>query len=654
MDDTGGTTPPRRGSTSRFGIGLAFAVTVLVAVALAGPSVGVGLPCETGCTTDSTTTGGTTGGTINYILHITVSGSGSVSGTGSKTCSSSCSWTYADGTPVTVTAGAGTNGQSFTAWGGDCSGSAGCSVTMDQAHSVSASFADVTPPGPPTISAPTSGQVIQSATGTAGSANVSFTNPADAASNLCKIDSGVQTACTSGWNTGALSTGSHTASVWAKDAAGNISSAASVAFKVANRVAATIGGTPAASAITATKATSFTYGGGDKQQCSVDGGAFLDCAADVGSSLADGVHSIAVQAGTTLDATTYWGTSTTRSWTIDTHAPNTTLSSGPPAKTSDTSAVLVFSGADPAPGTAMHYECSIDGGAFAACTSPKTFTGLGVTSHTASVRAIDAAGNVDGSPATTSWTVVQDADGDGYNVPQDCNDNDPSIHPGAVDIPDDGIDQNCDGHDAVNLDRDGDGYNRPQDCNDNNAAIHPGAVDIPDDGIDQNCDGVDAVNLDRDGDGYNRPQDCNDSNAAIHPGAHDIPGNGIDEDCSGSDAALTRPGTSVLAAWGKVGNATFLPVFKISSVPHGGKVVVTCKGKGCKFKSTKVKLSKGKANLSKLMRKQHLGKGATVDVTTTVNEMLTYTIRFKVGKPGAVKTSKLCAKPGSKHTYSCG
>ena len=80
------------------------------------------------------------------------------------------------------------------------------------------------------------------------------------------------------------------------------------------------------------------------------------------------------------------------------------LGGGP---TLSSSAVVTFSGSDNV-GVAG-FECSTDGGAFTGCSSPQALAGLGASSHSLSVRAMDAAGNVDASPASVAWDVLTPA-----------------------------------------------------------------------------------------------------------------------------------------------------------------------------------------------------------------------------------------------------
>jgi hypothetical protein len=85
----------------------------------------------------------------------------------------------------------------------------------------------------------------------------------------------------------------------------------------------------------------------------------------------------------------------------DTDPPETTISSSPPAVTASPDAAFAFS-TDEAGST---FECSLDSGAYATCTTPQSYTGLAEGAHTFSVRATDGAANTDATPALHAWTI---------------------------------------------------------------------------------------------------------------------------------------------------------------------------------------------------------------------------------------------------------
>ena len=176
---------------------------------------------------------------------------------------------------------------------------------------------------------------------------------------------------------------------------------------------------------------------------------------------------------------------------------------------------------------------------------------------------------------------IVDFDEDGFFSDVDCDDNNPAIHPQALEICNE-IDDDCDSliddedtsvdqTNGINVyvDADGDGFGNEAavvcalhigfslelgDCDDTNADIHPNSQEICND-IDDNCDEIvdtDAVDqstwfADADGDGFGdaaveqlacqeplgfvaNTHDCDDSNSDVHPNAQEIC-NGIDDDC---------------------------------------------------------------------------------------------------------------------------
>ena len=135
-----------------------------------------------------------------------------------------------------------------------------------------------------------------------------------------------------------------------------------------------------------------------------------------------------------------------------------------------------------------------------------------------------------------------DEDGDGFTVCEDCDDGDPGAYPGAEEVCD-GTDNDCDGAmSGMEYDGDGDGFRGCEgDCDDEDMDTHPLGIEIPYDGIDQDCDGVDLADVDGDGyrwDGVEGGEDCDDEDSDVHPDAVEIAYDGLDTNCDGLDDPL--------------------------------------------------------------------------------------------------------------------
>ncbi len=136
-------------------------------------------------------------------------------------------------------------------------------------------------------------------------------------------------------------------------------------------------------------------------ECATDGSTtFTPCTSPVTrTGLGSGAYSLTVRArwqGGEAD-----DTPATASWTVDRTPPETTITAGP---SGDAALVgVLFSFQSEANAT---FQCAIDAGAFTACVSPFPVT-VAEGDHTFSVRATDALGNVDSSPATRAYRGIE-------------------------------------------------------------------------------------------------------------------------------------------------------------------------------------------------------------------------------------------------------
>ncbi|MBT0663490.1 chitobiase/beta-hexosaminidase C-terminal domain-containing protein [Geobacter pelophilus] len=235
------------------------------------------------------------------------------------------------------------------------------------------------------------------------SGTISFISSEAGSTFQCKLDSGQYGPCTSPYSFSNLSGGSHVFMVRAIDPAGNVDNSLL-------GCSWTIDITPPNTTVTAqpVNPSNKVSGGigftsnesGSTYECSLDNAAFTSCTSPYFfSGLSNGTHQFQVRAkdlAGNLDQSP-----AVVSWTIDTVWPDTSIISAPPLTSVENSGSFTFSATE----AGVRYECSLNGGAFASCSNPYSFSGLANGLHVLQVRAIDTAGNLDLTPAVYSWTI---------------------------------------------------------------------------------------------------------------------------------------------------------------------------------------------------------------------------------------------------------
>jgi len=145
-------------------------------------------------------------------------------------------------------------------------------------------------------------------------------------------------------------------------------------------------------------------------ECRLDAATFDACVSPRSyTSVVDGPHTFEVRYRLTSGGTF---APTSRTWTVDTTAPDVTVTSGPAGEGNPPDATFEFTSSEPGGAT---FRCSVDLGPAEDCSSPHTLLGLAVGEHVFSVAAHDSVGN-ESSLVSRTWRVASPAPAITVNV----------------------------------------------------------------------------------------------------------------------------------------------------------------------------------------------------------------------------------------------
>jgi hypothetical protein len=252
----------------------------------------------------------------------------------------------------------------------------------------------------------TNTQITSGPTGTVATSSVSFTFTSSLDGGFqCRLDGGSWTPCSPPQAYSGLADGPHTFEVRALNRPLNPDPTPAVADFVVRTPSppgtAIVSGP---SGTIATDAAIFVFesdqsGSFECRLDSSDDAAWAPCTSPQSyADLDDGAHAFEVRAVNEFGEPD--PTPAAQSFATDTEAPETAITAAPSGTIPTGTAAFDFE----APG-AVSFQCRLDGGGWGGCESPRTYHGLGQGSHGFEVRATDAVGNTDPTPASAGFAV---------------------------------------------------------------------------------------------------------------------------------------------------------------------------------------------------------------------------------------------------------